>query len=77
MGQALSSILGNLDSSMLRLYRHIGCEVEVLGSTQRYGRAIYLGSFRISEPIVRKLKRRLGNAQSVMMKSPDRRILAA
>ena len=73
----IETILGNLDSSMLRLYRHIGCEVEVLGSTRRYGRPIYLASFRIAKPIVRKLKRRLGNAQSEMAISQDRRILAA
>ena len=35
---------------MLRLYRRIGCEVEVLGSTSRYGRPVYLGVFSISEP---------------------------
>jgi acyl homoserine lactone synthase len=29
----IEAILGNFDSTMLRLYRRIGCEVEVLGST--------------------------------------------
>jgi N-acyl-L-homoserine lactone synthetase len=77
MRAGIETIIGNFDSSMLRLYRQIGCEVEVLGSTLRYGGAIYLGSHRISEPIVHKLKRRLGNLQSAIVTSLDRRILAA
>ena len=43
IGAGIELILGNLDSSMLRLYRHIGCEVEVLDSTQRYGRGNLFG----------------------------------
>jgi N-acyl-L-homoserine lactone synthetase len=62
---------------MLRLYRRIGCEVEVLGSTQRYGRPVYLGLFPISEPILRKVKGRLKKAQSVMAGSVDKRLLVA
>jgi N-acyl-L-homoserine lactone synthetase len=77
IGAGIESILGNFDSTMLRLYRRIGCEVEVLGSTQRYGRPIYLGLFPISEPIVRKVKGRLKEAQSVMADSTDRRVLVA
>jgi hypothetical protein len=48
---------------MLRLYRRIGCEVEVLGSTLRYGRPVYLGLHPISEPIVRRIKGRLKKAR--------------
>lgn len=70
----IESILGNFDSSMLRLYRRIGCEVEVLGSTQRYGRPIYLGAFPISEAIVREVKRRLKGGQSAI--AEDGRVLA-
>ena len=33
----IESILGNFDAMMLRIYRRIGCEVEVLGSTHRRG----------------------------------------
>jgi N-acyl-L-homoserine lactone synthetase len=75
IGAGIQSILGNFDSTMLRLYRQIGCEVEVLGSTHRYGRPIYLGSFRVSEPNLHKLKRRLES--SVMTDSTDARVLAA
>jgi N-acyl-L-homoserine lactone synthetase len=72
----IESIVGNFDSTMLRLYRRIGCEVEVLGSTQRYGRAVYLGLFPISETIVRNVKARLKNGQS-MSRSTDRRLLVS
>ena len=53
----IGSILGNFDSKMLRFYRRIGCEVEILGSTSRYGNPVYLGLFTISEPILRKVKK--------------------
>ena len=77
MRAGIETIIGNFDASMLRLYRQIGCEVEVLGSTLRYGGAIYLGSHHISEPIVHKLKRRLSNLRSAILRSQDTRILAA
>jgi acyl homoserine lactone synthase len=62
----IESILGNFDSTMLRLYRRIGCEVEVLGSTLRYGAPIYLGLFPISETILHKVKAGLKDAQDKM-----------
>ncbi len=43
---------------MLRLYRRIGCEVEVLGSTRKYGRPVYLGAFTVSEPILKRIRAR-------------------
>lgn len=55
----IESILGNFDPTMLRVYRRIGCEVQVLGSTRRYGRPVYLGLFPISAEILRKVKGRL------------------
>jgi acyl homoserine lactone synthase len=55
----IESILGNFDSAMLRLYRRLGCEVEVLGSTRRYGRPVFLGLHPISESIVRRIKEKL------------------
>jgi N-acyl-L-homoserine lactone synthetase len=73
----IESILGNFDSAMLRLYRRIGCDVDVLGSTERYGQPIYLGLFSISDTILHKVKRRLERAQSVMEGSPQRRLLVA
>jgi acyl homoserine lactone synthase len=73
----IETVLGNFDSTMLRLYRRIGCEVEVLGSTQRYGQPVYLGSFAISEAILRKVKGKLKNAQSALASPADRRELVA
>ena len=59
----IEAIIGNFDEPMLRLYRRIGCEVEVLGSTLRYDRPVYLGIHPISEPIVRRIKARLNRAR--------------
>jgi N-acyl-L-homoserine lactone synthetase len=55
----IEAIIGNFDESMLRLYRRIGCEVEILGSTLRYDDPVYLGLHPISEPVVRRVKARL------------------
>jgi acyl homoserine lactone synthase len=59
----IESIIGNLDASMLRLYQRIGCEVEILGSTSRYGQPVYLGLFPVTELLLRRTKRRLANAR--------------
>jgi acyl homoserine lactone synthase len=59
----IDSIVGNFDSAMLRLYRSIGCDVEILGSTSKYGRPIYLGLFRVSEPLLRRGKRKLADGR--------------
>jgi len=55
----IESILGDFNSTMLRLYRRIGCEVEVLGSAERYGEPIYLGLFSISATILRSVKEKI------------------
>jgi acyl homoserine lactone synthase len=73
----IESILGNFDATMLRLYRRIGCEVEVLGTTQRYGHPIYLGLFPISEAILRKVKGRLKSAQAMMVEATQKKLLVA
>jgi N-acyl-L-homoserine lactone synthetase len=73
----IESILGNFDSTMLRHCRRIGCEVDVLGSTQRYGQPIYAGLFPISEPILRRVKSKLKNTQSLMEKSTRGELLVA
>jgi len=71
MKAGIESIVANFDAPMLRLYRRIGCEVEVLGSTSRYERPIYLGLFPVSEPILRRVKERLQNARSPSAKIPE------
>jgi acyl homoserine lactone synthase len=73
----IETILGNFDCSMLRLYRQIGCEIELLGSTQRYGETVHLGAFRVSAPILNKLRRKLGNLHSMTAKWKDQQVLAA
>jgi acyl homoserine lactone synthase len=67
----VEAIVGNFDEPMLRLYRRIGCEVEVLGSTFRYGRPVYLGLHPISESIVRRIKARLKKAQLGFGTAPE------
>ena len=55
----VESILGNFDRSMLHIYRRLGCEITVLGSTSRYGRTVFLGSFPVSEDILAKVNARI------------------
>ena len=62
----IEAIIGNFNESMLRLYRRLGCDVEILGSTSRYGDPVYLGMHPISESIVRKGKARLRRARSAV-----------
>jgi len=59
----IQSIIGNFDAAMLRLYRRIGCEVEVLGSTMRFRSPVYLGLHPISKPIIRRIKAKLSNTR--------------
>jgi N-acyl-L-homoserine lactone synthetase len=73
----IESILGNFDASMYRLYRRIGCEVEILGITHRFGRPVYLGLFPVSPPILRRVKAKLGDAARKVQLLADRRPLAA
>ena len=58
----IESIVANFDASALRLYRRVGCEIDILGCTFRYGLPVYLGLFPVSESLLRNLKRRLANA---------------
>jgi N-acyl-L-homoserine lactone synthetase len=55
MRAGIESIIGNFDASKLRLYQRIGCEVDILGSTSRYGDPVYLGLHPISEKIVQRV----------------------
>jgi acyl homoserine lactone synthase len=61
MRAGIESIIANFDASKLRLYQRIGCEVEILGSTSRYGSPVYLGLHHISEAIVRRVWGKLNN----------------
>jgi N-acyl-L-homoserine lactone synthetase len=73
----IQSILGNFDARMLRLYRRVGCEVEILGSTERYGPTVYLGSFPVSEPILQRVMARMRMSSRPLAGSREQRRLAA
>jgi N-acyl-L-homoserine lactone synthetase len=55
----IESYLGNFDAVMIRIYRRLGCEVDVLGHTDKYGRRVYLGLFPVSETILRRVEEKL------------------
>jgi len=59
LNSGISTVLGNFDVRMLRIYRALGCDVEVLGCTRKFGQPVYLGSFAISDEAVRKVEARL------------------
>jgi acyl homoserine lactone synthase len=77
LAAGIQSILGNFDAKMLRLYRRIGCEVEVLGSTMRYGRPVYLGAFPVTQAILAGIKERINNGSLGAAGTPDQGQLAA
>ena len=60
----IESVVGNFDAAMLRLYQRLGCDFEILGSTWKYGQPVYLGLFPMSEPLLRKWKRKLASGHS-------------
>jgi acyl homoserine lactone synthase len=67
----IESIVGNFDAATLRLYRRLGCEVEVLGSTSRYGQPVHLGLHRVSEAIVKRLKKKLRDPAAVFAEAQE------
>lgn len=73
----IESILGNFDATMYRLYRRVGCEVDILGITHRFGRPVYLGLFPVSWPILNRVKAKLREADRHVTLVNDRRPLAA
>jgi len=66
----IHSYLANFDATMRRLYRRIGCEVEVLGRTDRYGRPVYLGLFPVSEAILARVKAGLKDVRAPLSPTP-------
>lgn len=52
----IETIVGNFDAAMLRVYRRIGCDVEVVGLTRRFKRPVYLGLFPVSGEVVQKIR---------------------
>jgi N-acyl-L-homoserine lactone synthetase len=72
----IESIIGNFDASALHLWRRIGCEVEILGSTARYGRPVYLGLHPISAAIISRIKKKLKGAQSAFAEAEAQVLVA-
>lgn len=64
----IESIIGNFDSLMKRFYKSIGCEVEIHGSTDRYGYLVYLGTFHVTRESVDQVRRKVGIAVSAEMR---------
>ena len=54
----IHSFVGNFDSSTLQLYRRLGCDVDVIGSTERYGAPVYLGYFPVRKSTISRLRAR-------------------
>jgi N-acyl-L-homoserine lactone synthetase len=76
INSGIESIIGNFDSAMLRLYRRLGCEVDVLGSTQRYGQPIYLGLFPISERVLTRVKKQLKGKRAPVLSNYKETVFA-
>lgn len=76
LAAGIESILGNFDDRMLRLYRRIGCEVEVLGSTTRYGAPVYLGLFPVSGTILAEVNGRLPGPPAIRRPQHGDRVAA-
>jgi N-acyl-L-homoserine lactone synthetase len=57
----IESYLGNFDASMIRIYRRLGCAVDILGQTDKYGRRVYLGLFPVSADILQRVKSKLAS----------------
>jgi acyl homoserine lactone synthase len=58
----IETLICNFDAPMLRLYRRIGCELEIVGHTLRYGKPIYLGLHHISEDVIRRVEAKYNEA---------------
>ena len=77
LAAGIDSILGNFNDRMLRLYRRIGCEVDVLGSTHRYGAPVYLGLFPVSHTILAEVNARLSDSPPAIRGAQQRDRVAA
>jgi N-acyl-L-homoserine lactone synthetase len=67
----VESIVGNFDAATFRLFQRLGCEVEVIGSTSRFGQPVYLGSHPVSEAIVNRLKKQLKDPAAVFAEAHE------
>lgn len=61
----IETVLGVFEPMMLRVYRRIGCTLEILGCTRRFERPVYLGAFAVSEEILKDVKLRIERASGL------------
>jgi acyl homoserine lactone synthase len=61
----IETVLGVFEPMMLRIYRRIGCTLEILGCTRRFERPVYLGAFAVSEEILKGVKIRIEQASAL------------
>lgn len=54
-----TSLVGNFDARMMRLYAQAGFTFDILGETSCYGEPVYLGIFQISAEILDKVNAKL------------------
>lgn len=63
----IDMVVANFDPVMIRMYRRIGCEVDVLGRSDTLGhRPVCLGAFELSPEVLRAGRGRLGVVGSVI-----------
>jgi acyl homoserine lactone synthase len=63
----IDMVVANFEPAMVRMYRRIGCRVDVLGRAERPGsRPICLGTFELSAEVLRDGRARLGVVGTVL-----------
>jgi acyl homoserine lactone synthase len=70
LSAGIQSYVGNFDARMLRIYRRLGCDVEVLGHTDAYGRRVYLGIFPVTVAALQRVQLRLRGMDEVLSWAP-------
>jgi acyl homoserine lactone synthase len=70
LSAGIQSYVGNFDAAMMRVYRRVGCDVEVLGYTDKYGRRVYLGLFPVSLATLRRVQSRLRGMDEILSWAP-------
>jgi acyl homoserine lactone synthase len=70
LSAGIKSYIGNVDAAMMRIYRRVGCDVHVIGHTDKYGRRVYLGLFPVSAATLRRVKSRLRGMDEVLSWAP-------
>jgi acyl homoserine lactone synthase len=71
LAAGIESYVGNFEAPMMRIYRRVGCEVEVIGHTDKYGQRVYLGLFPVSRAILRRVLTKLRGVKGVLSWAPD------